>query len=299
MTGPATATTAASDPSITTSHAKGPIWSVIDVTGTGFDPQASYIFCLDSAPQPSSCSFPMPIYFNSTTFSRLFVNQNSTFFYASGSSDLVLGSNISSGLTLIVYGVNVQQPGTYSIDVFLDVSRGQRMASSPFQLTNPDILITQAPGGAGNVLDLSGGGMMPSTAYVYCILPSYSFERPCSAGSPTFVTDADGNVPAGGSIQVPAGTPSGSYEVGFEQQAAGAVMYYDPFTVQGSTIVIQHPSSGSFPYTVVYVAVVAAVAGAIAVVVLARRRSRARRNATNPPTTASDVALLQLEGQPR
>ena len=267
--GQAAAPTAAAsgDPSISVSPGRGPLYGVVTVTGSGFDPQSSYYFCFDATAASSPCGSSMALFSGPSSF------LNSSVGYATG-------SDISSGVRLIVPAERVSQSENYSIDVFSTGTSAGPVASVPFELTLADLKPTVSAGSGGSMISVSGGGMLPSTTYVYCILSGKSIGlSPCPSGSPTFTTDARGNFTGTASIQVPAQTPSGNYGLGYEQQGTGAVTFWNPFTLKGSSIVFQLPPSNSLLYEIVYVAVIVAAAALIASLLLLRRR-KARRRAT-------------------
>jgi hypothetical protein len=247
----------AGEPSIMLSSQQGPFGSMIRVTGDGFDSNSQYSFCMD----PSGAT-------KCADGAELAIVGNGGNPYLSNTEYpgefSATGAMLSSGIMVDLQWGN-PQTGSQSIDLFPAGSSGPPMASAPFRVTPPDAPIKVTANSDGNSIAFSGGGFLPSTVYLYCKFSSTGAA--CPAGSPSFTTDANGNLTSGSPLLVPSSTPSGSYEVGFEQNGTGAVVVFDPFTVKGSSVVPgpfpSNSSTSPMLYEIVGVVVVAAVAAGV------------------------------------
>ncbi len=85
----------------------------------------------------------------------------------------------------------------------LSVIQGTNPATAVFNVT-PGLVLSPAAGIVGASVGLIGTGLLATTTYTFCFLATMTH---CSAGNPSFTSDAAGNVPASTSLVVPADAP--------------------------------------------------------------------------------------------
>ncbi|HLM92134.1 MAG TPA: hypothetical protein VK424_08865 [Thermoplasmata archaeon] len=118
----------------------------------------------------------------------------------------------------------------------LTVVQGTNPATAVFSVT-PGLVLSPAAGIVGAPVGLVGTGLLAATTYTFCFLATVTH---CSAGNPTFVSDAAGNVPASTSIMVPSDAP-GPYFV--DISIGSAVIVSASFTLTSASVVVA-PSTG-------------------------------------------------------
>ncbi len=117
---------------------------------------------------------------------------------------LCAGTTDTNGGFSCSFEVPASPVGSHSVSVV----QGSHTVTKAFQVTTT-LAIAPTSGPKGTPVSLSGAGFGASTTYLVCFEATVT---PCPDGSPTFVSEANGSVPSGTSVEVPS-LAAGSYDV--------------------------------------------------------------------------------------
>ncbi|HJW21851.1 MAG TPA: hypothetical protein VJ506_05420 [Candidatus Limnocylindrales bacterium] len=210
---------AAGEATIATAVESGPAGLTVDVSGTGFQPGATYGLCL-LPPEQVQCGY--------------------------GGSDLGsftadAGGNVPGGTRIRVPGVLA---GSYRL-VATAPGTAAIVASTAFGVIAPSLALDSQAGPGGLVVTVTGSGYGPSAAYTLCIVPTGTPQ--CGGvgivlGDVT--ADGSGTLPDGTKVTIPGQLPA-TYDVGVMLKGAALpnLIASEPFVEVAPTIAI-NPASG-------------------------------------------------------
>jgi len=123
-------------------------------------------------------------------------------------------------------------------DHSITASDGTNVVAADFDVL-PALALSPAAGISGVQVGLIGTGLGATTSYFYCFL---SLATSCSGGSPTFTSAANGSIPSGTRLTVPADSP-GTYFVDVSPSPSGALAVDAAFALTNASLVLD-PVSG-------------------------------------------------------